>query len=655
VSLQPDQSFIAVKDIIEFPVDVETADFSLRSGLAIKAVGAELHITQQSAQSHVIHYQLRRLSANKKVQLVYQGKIHGDQGEDQFGMPELVYNSQGVYLDSQSAWFPRFRNFQQFSFELKTNVPAGWEIISQGKRRDEGDSIRYSMPHPQDDIYLLGGAYQRYFRQHDGIELEIYLLAENPGLAQKYLENSATYIADYSELIGPYPYRKFAVIENRWQTGYGMPSFTLLGSRVIRLPFILYTSLPHEILHNWWGNGVFVDYRNGNWSEGLTAYMADHQNSEKQHNDDEYRRKALQRYANFAARQRDFALVDFTSRHSDASQAVGYSKSMMLFHMLRHQLGNKLFDANIRQFWQQYQFKTASFNDLVRHLTSNSDIEPEAFIRQWLVRTGAPEISLASAQVSQQGKDYVLDLKIDQLQDAAAYSLKLPVEVSLQGAEQPVRQWLELENKSQNYKLVYKTLPVSVKLDPDYDVFRLLHPEERPASLGRLFGAGQQVLVLPADAPQTQLDAWKKLAAAWGRRYDNISIVNDREFAALPAGTAVWILGWENRLLEQYRARLTSPSQKLSSSDAMINNQVFSRSDDAVVMLDNEAARSPLGFIGADNPFTIEQLAGKLPHYNSYGLLVFSRDTVKNRLKLHLKPSSSPMHRQLLNVETGND
>ena len=55
-----------------------------------------------------------------------------------------------------------------------------------------------------------------------------------------------------------------------------MPSFTLLGAKVIRLPFIVSSSYPHEILHNWWGNGVFVDVQQGNWCEGLTAYLADH-------------------------------------------------------------------------------------------------------------------------------------------------------------------------------------------------------------------------------------------------------------------------------------------------------------------------------------------------------------------------------------------
>ena len=80
----------------------------------------------------------------------------------------------------------------------------------------------------------------------------------------------------YSKLLAPYPYKKFALVENSQQTGYGMPSFTLLGSRVIRFPFILHTSYPHEILHNWFGNGVYIDPDSGNWAEGLTTYLSDH-------------------------------------------------------------------------------------------------------------------------------------------------------------------------------------------------------------------------------------------------------------------------------------------------------------------------------------------------------------------------------------------
>ena len=50
-------------------------------------------------------------------------------------------------------------------------------------------------------------------------------------LAAKYLTTAAQYLEMYRGLIGPYPYGKFALVENFWETGYGMPSFTLVRPR----------------------------------------------------------------------------------------------------------------------------------------------------------------------------------------------------------------------------------------------------------------------------------------------------------------------------------------------------------------------------------------------------------------------------------------
>ena len=49
----------------------------------------------------------------------------------------------------------------------------------------------------------------------------------------------------------------------------GFPAtFTLLGRQVLKLPFIVKTSLGHEILHQWFGNSVYIDFVAGNWAEG---------------------------------------------------------------------------------------------------------------------------------------------------------------------------------------------------------------------------------------------------------------------------------------------------------------------------------------------------------------------------------------------------
>src|SRR5690606_3013180 len=119
--------------------------------------------------------------------------------------------------------------------------------------------------------------------RHGDVFAQTFTYADtDSSIYNRYLRGTGRYLDLYEEQIGPYPFAKFALVENFWQTGFGMPSFTLLGDRVIRLPFILDTSYGHEILHNWWGNGVFVNVEEGNWCEGLTTYGADYAYKEQE-------------------------------------------------------------------------------------------------------------------------------------------------------------------------------------------------------------------------------------------------------------------------------------------------------------------------------------------------------------------------------------
>jgi aminopeptidase N len=648
VKLDPAQALISVSDHIQLSANTANGlEFSLRSSLAVTTQDAELETVGESDTGQIRHYRLSRLPKNRKVTLSYQGKITTDKAQDQFGMPEYVLSQDGVYLDSASAWFPYFKAHPWMTFNLQVEAPSDWEVISQGKRETRNSVFHFAMPHPQDEIYLLGGPFTRYQQMQDRIELVVYLREADAKLAQNYLQATAHYIRFYSELIGPYPYGKFAVVENRWQTGYGMPSFTLLGSRVIRLPFILHTSLPHEIVHNWWGNGVYVDYTDGNWSEGLTAYLSDHLDSEQRGQDAAYRRKALERYANFAAQGRDFPLSRFRSRHSDASQAVGYGKSLMLFHMLRQQSGDTAFNQRIKQLWQLYQFQPASYRDVIRTLFEGEAQPYEAFVAQWLHRTGAPKLSLGKVHVNETASGYRLTMKVNQEQATSPYMLQVPVEVKLAGVEFPTRRLITINSHRNRITLEFEQRPQAVTLDPDYDVFRLLHPQERPASLGRLFGASKQLLVLPSQGDPAQKSAWQQFAAAWSKRYDNIEVTDDGELSQLPADTAVWLLGWQNKLLPIARSRFESTQQQLQASAAIVNEQKLNAADHAVVLLDPNNSRVPLGFIGAEQPDAIAALARKLPHYSTYGLLAFELPEVNNILKQSLPVKVSPLTREL--------
>jgi aminopeptidase N len=648
VKLQPESGRISVVDQLQFPANTsKSIDFTLRSGMSVTARGADLKSLGTSDQGRRQHYRLTNLAAKRQVRLRYEGEIATDKPEGPFGMPQAVLSPDGIYLDAASTWFPDFRDYPWLTFSLQVEAPPDWEIVSQGKRDRIMGRFHFTMPYPQDDIYLLGGRFQRYQKLQNGIELEVYLLEADSGLAKRYLQASAEYVRFYSELIGPYPYAKFAVVENRWQTGYGMPSFTLLGSRVIRLPFILHTSLPHEILHNWWGNGVYIDYTSGNWSEGLTAYLSDHLDSEGRGEASTYRRKALERYANFAARERDFALAEFRSRHDEASQAVGYSKSLMVFHMLRQQAGDAVFNEYIQQLWKQYKFQPASFVNVIETLFKGEKKDRDTFIAQWLNRAGAPKLALGQVQVREQTDDFRLTLEVNQTQSTPPYTMQVPLEVQLASSKTPARQMINLRGRRSVITLEFAKRPEAITLDPTYDVFRLLDPAETPSSLGRLFGARKQLLVLPTGVNVEQRQAWQKLAAAWSAQYQNIELVDDSALSQLPPDTAVWLLGWKNKLLETYRERFVSEEQILQPGAATINEQKMIADGNAVVLLDPNNSRSPLGFIGADQPEVIIALARKLPHYSSYGRLAFELPEVKNIIKQSLPVTVSPLARVL--------
>ena len=285
-----------------------------------------------------------------------------------------LIEERGVFLSNQTLWYP-FAFDHMFTFTLRADVPYDWMSVSQGTMMDESVAEIRGEPrvvtvweetNPTPELYLVAGKYYRHEDHLGRTRIMTYTFEESDSLARVYLDATKRYVSMYSDLIGEYPYGKFALVENFWQTGYGMPSFTLLGSRVIRLPFIVHTSYGHEILHNWWGNSVYVDYSSGNWCEGLTTYGADYFYKELtgEAAARDYRHETLMAFSNSVTGEKDFPLSEFRERHSAASQSVGYGKSLMVFHMLRRSLGDSVFREALRDFYRQARFTVADWGDL---------------------------------------------------------------------------------------------------------------------------------------------------------------------------------------------------------------------------------------------------------------------------------------------------
>ena len=546
---------------------------------------------------------------------------------------------------TRSTWWVPYVGEDLLSFRLAVTLPAGWDAVSQGRRAERkadatGTRVVWECAQPMEEVYLIASRFTLYERKATGFEAQAYLRQPDPALAGRYLEATAQYVDMYRRLIGPYPFEKFALVENFWETGYGMPSFTLLGSQVIRLPFILHSSYPHEILHNWWGNSVYVDWRTGNWCEGLTAYVADHLIREGQGRGAEYRQDTLKKYRAYVRDGRDFPLRDFRSRHSGATEAVGYGKSLLLFHMLRRRMGEDVFRAALARFYAEMRWKSASWADVARVFSDVAKEDLRPFVTAWVDRPGAPTLALSAAQ---EGASSVR-IQVDQTQGGDPFPLRVSLALTVKDRKDAVMVEMDAGAATQTKTFETPGPVVRVDLDPEFDVFRRLDAAEVPPTLGELFGADHVTIVRPAP-DDAQAAAWRTVADAWKRSGGDVEVVEAAAFKALPEGRSVWILGAGNPAGALVAKAVAGFGASVSETEVELGETRVPREAHSFVLVARHPASeaSAIGWVGTSVPEAIPGLARKMPHYGKYSWLAFQGAEPTNVAKGQWPATGSPL------------
>ncbi|MGE3536055.1 MAG: M1 family metallopeptidase [Candidatus Tectimicrobiota bacterium] len=571
-----------------------------------------------------------------------------------------VISAEAVYLSGATAWYPQF-GAALLTFQLDVQLPPGWEAISQGERTRqestaETSTVRWESSLAQESIYLIAGPFTVYSQPLGPLQAMVFLRQPDAALARTYLDATARYLHLYQALLGPYLYSKFALVENLWESGFGMPSFTLLGGKVLRLPFIVHSAYAHEMLHNWWGNGVFINAREGNWAEGLTAYLADHLLQEQRGHGAAYRRGLLQKYTHAVSSQNDLPLSAFRARHNAATAAIGYGKALMLFHMLRQQLGDSRFLQALRTFYRDYALRRATFGDVQQAFAALAgDAAVPAFMAQWLTRAGAPALRLGSVTSRPEGDATLLQIRLEQTQPGPAYHLQVPVAVSLQGVEQAVQSVVAMSQKQVDTTIRLPAPPRRLDIDPDFDVFRRLHAEELPPAFSQMFGAPEVALVLPRQAAAEMAQGYQHLAQVWARSLQQrLSIHWDDALEHLPPGLPVWLFGWENRFLPAVQRALTAYGVAFGQDGMRLEAQGLQRAQHTIALCVRhpEQAESALAWVAGPAPEVLAGLGRKLPHYGTYSFLAFTGAEPVNILQGQWPVLHSPLSLSLPTTES---
>jgi aminopeptidase N len=534
----------------------------------------------------------------------------------------LFASPEGSYLSAGAGWYPD--PGVPFTYRVRLSLPAGQKALTPGKQIRQQESAarfvaEYEFAHPAEGIWVMAGPYQvtqESLALDDGkrVTVRTWFHPELADLATDYVQDSIRYIQRFSRQIGDYPFDDFSIVSSPLSHGLGIPSLTYLGRDVLRLPFIRATSLGHEVLHNWWGNGVYPEWSAGNWAEGLTTFMADYAFRE-----DESVQAAREMRLNWLrdltgiAPANETSLLEFKSRHHGISSVIGYGKAAMVFLMVRDEIGEPAFERGIRLFWQRYQFKTASWKDLEKVFADAAGRDLSAFFAQWTARASSPELVLAAAPKG--------SLRL--VQRGAVFDLLVPLRIRTASGEIRELQVRVRDTETLVADLAPPSVPPEAKeveLDPEARLWRRLDPKTVPPIFREIFISPRSDVFVANRSPEWTAPAME-LA---GRLLDaNARQISEAELLASPAVPALVVGDRDSITRVLSSLRLDGLPDILLEPDPSRPIAQRTLKGSAQAWTARAANGKTFAFVMTDSPATLVALQRSMPHYGRQSWLVF--------------------------------
>lgn len=615
VVLTPSSGEILVKDSLVV-VGRDEYRFQLAPWLAIESLAVDGTPVDVHRQGH--DYRVLLADAGQhRLDFALRGVVppRDDERQPSAGLRSSS-GSDGAYLPGYDGWIAH-DGIATIAYRLQVSVPLPQRAVATGRLVSEHTdagfySAVFEVTQPAEAPSLFAGPYQIRERLLDGLRLRTYFHAELAALSDTYLDAAGGYIRRYHDAVGDYPYADFHVISAPLPVGLGFPNLTYVGRRVIPLPFMRGRSLAHEVLHNWWGNAVAVDYSSGNWAEGLTTYMADYALARDQGAEAarSMRIKWLRDYAALPA-QRDQPVRAFKSKRHQASQVIGYNKVAFVFHMLSLEIGEDAFAAGLRRFWQQNRHRTAAWQHLQAAFEQSAGRELDWFFSQWLDRRGAPRLSLGSHRVEQIDDGY--RISVDIVQPVSGYRFKLPL--LLKTADGIERHEVTISETLTRVEWETSAQPLFLHFDPDSDVFRLLQQNEAPPIMRdvTLNAAASTVI----ESPDAEFDRLARALAGKlmdvAPRFDRLNPGGDAETPLLLITTTDALGGQLAKLKLQLPAELSGQGGSAAAWTARLDNG------------------TPVLIVSADDAAALKTLLRPLPHYGGQSYVIFDAGRASGR------------------------
>lgn len=665
IELRPDAHAIVAHDTIQVigdPGADQVIRLSLHPALAIEAVLVEKApvrfwedaVDSDAADQEPLASRLFRTMAVQlprapnpgqavSVDVSYRGTIHDAPTASpglRFVRPDGTrgfIGEEGVYLTAETFWYPHVMG-SMASFHVRATVPKGWRVVTHGREvscetRESTTTSEWQVRAGTEALTLVANRFVKRATQWKGVEVATYLFPEDAHLSDQYLTATVHYLDWYTKRLGPYPFPKFAVVENFFPSGIGLPSFTLLGSRVIKRGYTQPYSLGHEIVHSWFGNSVHNHVETGNWVEGLTTYLANYYYDEQSKGDETaraHRRRMIMEYNVYVKPTDDYPVIEFHQKENRRDNAIGYQKTAMIFHVLRERMGSRDFFAAIRTLVADYTGRYADWPHVQRTFERTSGTDLSWFFDQWIDRGGLPQLKIVHARVEPAARaGYRVVLRVTQ--QGLPYRLNVPVVVQLE-RDQEHRATLDVRKKTQTTSLWVPAKPRRLQLDPEYRTFRRIRRQAMSPMLNLWVTDQRRAVLMSSTTSNAERQGLKPAIDRIRSQRGDTAWLDERTSSI--GAQSVLAMGhprtnpWSTRVLKWCGPRVTLNDRSLTIEGTTYEG-------DGVAVLVNCAHPDGAGHVGTVffgfSPRAIRGLSGLLFYYGWDSYLVFENGTVVAR------------------------
>lgn len=413
-----------------------------------------------------------------KLEIVYSGspKKVGFSG---FAFGEINDRSLVYTLcepDYASSWFPcndypsdkalldiRIRND---SSQVSVSNGNLVDIVNEAGRRTYHWQTNY--PISTYLIAIYSSTYEHFSESYisldgqDTMAIDYYVLPEDLENSKLDFKQHPDMIRFFAETFGEYPFikEKYGVAEFLWQLG-AMEHQTITGvaSNMVTGKDLYLDTYVHELAHQWWGDAVGPKSWKDIWlNEGFSSYC------EALFFEFRSGKSALQ--STMLSKKSDNFPGKLSKPGAFLFTRTVYDKGAWVLHMLRGELGDKIFFNILREYFETYKYSNASTKDFIKICENVSNKNLSKFFNQWMNGTGMIEVEY-EWEIEKSNNGYKTNLSVEQVQSSYD-EYYFPLEVLLKYKNHKSERFkYDIKSFDSRIEISSSEMPIDVVLDPD--------------------------------------------------------------------------------------------------------------------------------------------------------------------------------------------